>query len=83
MSWAEFLIRSHAYKRKELRHWQKVRKIAYAAIVGSHQDPKKLPKTETAYMPLEHSETVKKGVTDSQKETFLTAYNNYLKQKNG
>lgn len=53
MTWAEFLIRQHAYRRIEESSWYKVREIAYASTIGSHLDPKKIAKTKEKFMPLD------------------------------
>lgn len=79
MTFAEFQIRLFAYKRMELREWEKVRQIAWSAFIAPHQDPKKLPKTIDRFMSL--GENTKKGVSTEQKENFLKAYKEYLNQK--
>lgn len=33
--------------------WYKVREIAYSALIGSHIDPKKLPKSKDKFMELD------------------------------
>ena len=53
MTWAEFRIRLYAYKRLELKEWQKVREIAWNGLIGSHVNPKKLPKSKEAFIPLD------------------------------
>lgn len=80
MTFAEFQIRLFAYKRMELREWEKVRQIAWSAFIAPHQDPKKLPKSIDRFMNL-HSNEIKKGVSNDQKENFLKAYKEYLNQK--
>ena len=83
MSFAEFQIRLFAYKRMQLREWEKVRQIAWSATIGSHQDPKKLPKTIDKFMDLGNKK-VNKGVSEEQKANFLKVYKEYLNQsKNG
>jgi hypothetical protein len=83
MTFAEFQIRLFAYKRIQLREWEKVRQIAWSATIGSHQDPKKLPKTIEKFMSL-GSEKVKIGVSEDQKTNFLKVYKEYLNNsKNG
>lgn len=79
MTFAEFQIRLFAYKRMELREWEKVRQIAWSAFIAPHQDPKKLPKTIDRFMSL--GENTKKEVSTEQKENFLKAYKEYLNQK--
>ena len=80
MTFAEFQIRLFAYKRMELREWEKVRQIAWSAFIAPHQDPKKLPKSIDKFMNLRGNE-IKKGVSEEQKENFLKAYKEYLNQK--
>jgi hypothetical protein len=53
MTWAEFLIRQHAYRRIQKNDWYKVREIAYSSLIGSHIDPKKLPKSKDKFIPLD------------------------------
>jgi len=84
MTFAEFQIRLFAYKRMQLRDWEKVRQIAWSSFIGSHQDPKKMPKTIDKFMSLDFGETKKTGVSEAQKERFLSVYSEYIKQvKNG
>jgi hypothetical protein len=80
MCFAEFQIRLFAYKRVQLREWEKVRFMAWSSTIGSHQDPKKLPKTIEKFMPLADNEGSKRGVTDAQRENYLQVYKEYLKQ---
>jgi len=80
MTFAEFQIRLFAYKRMELREWEKVRQIAWSAFIAPHQDPKKLPKSIEKFMSLGNN-NIKKGVSTEQKENFLKAYKEYLNQK--
>ena len=83
MTFAEFQIRLFAYKRIQLKEWEKVRQIAWSATIGSHQDPKKLPKTIEKFMSL-GNEKDKIGVSEDQKTNFLKVYKEYLNQsKNG
>ena len=81
MTFAEFQIRLFAYKRMELRDWEKVRQISWSAFIGSHQDPKKMPKTIDKFMKLGNGES-KSGVSEDQKERFRNVYSEYLKQIN-
>ena len=65
----------------EKNEWYKVREIAYSALIGSHLDPKKLPKTKEKFMPLDG----KKGLTDKQVAAIKAAQEQYKKdlEKNG
>ena len=53
MTWAEFRIRSYAYQRMQKTEMYKLRELAWASTIGPHLDPKKLPKSKEAFMPLE------------------------------
>lgn len=79
MTFAEFQIRLFAYKRMQLREWEKVRQISWCAFIGSHQDPKKMPKSIDKFMNLDGGAS-KRGVSDEQKERFKEAMSEYLKQ---
>jgi hypothetical protein len=80
MSWREFQLRSYGFKRADKAQWVKVREIAYNSLIGSHLDPKKLPKTREKYLPLD-AENAIKGVSDERKEMFLKAFKNYLNER--
>lgn len=81
MTWAEFQIRLFAYNRMQKNEWFKIREIAWASLVGSHQDPKKLPKSKEAFMPLNGNKP-KQGVSEAQKEAFRKAMQEYLMKTN-
>ncbi|CAH56666.1 hypothetical protein PHG11b_39 [Flavobacterium phage 11b] len=82
MTFAEFQVRLFAYKRIQLREWEKVRFMAWSSTIGSHQDPKKLPKTIEKFMPLGGSNSANKGVSEEQKQNYLNEYKEYLKKIN-
>ena len=80
MSWAEFRIRSEAYWRMEVNDWKKVRKIAFTNLIGPHQDPKKLPKSEIQFMPF--GDKPKSKLTDKHIQALKNAWAEYdLKRK--
>lgn len=80
MSFAEFQIRLFAWKRTEERAWEKVRLLAWYSMTGSHLDPKKLPKSINNFMKLGIDNRQKSRVSDAQKEAFMNAMKEYLKQ---
>ena len=82
MTFAEFQIRLFAYKRMQLRDWEKVRQIAWSAFIGSHQDPKKMPKSIDKFMALDFGGKPKSGVSENQKERFLQAMKEYKNKVN-
>lgn len=75
MTFAEFQIRLFAYKRMELRDWEKFRLVAYNALIAPYQDYKKLPKTMEKFMDLS-GENI--GVSEEQKQRFIEATKEYL-----
>jgi len=82
MSFAEFQIRLFAYKRIQLKEWEKVRFMGWCSTIGSHQDPKKMPKNINAFMPLDLDNKKVTKVSDAMKERFLEEYKTYLTQVN-
>lgn len=80
MSYAEFQIRLFAWRRVEERAWEKVRIMAWYSMVGSHQDPKKMPKSLSQFMSLDLDK--KQGViTEAHKQAYLNAMAEYVKNK--
>ena len=78
MTWAEFRLRQFAFRRTEKQSWYKVREIAYSALVGSHLDPKKLPKTKDKFMSLDDKKSIE--TTSKQLEAMRKATEVYRKQ---
>ena len=56
MPWCEYLIKSVAYNRMAKEEWRKFRLVAYNARIGSHLDPKSLPRNEHDFMPIDKVE---------------------------
>lgn len=84
MTWAEFCIRSHAYRREDKKKWLHTREVAYYSLIGPHADPKKLPKTKELFIPLEFKS--KRDLRKKQRERMILAlkkYNLEKRQKNG
>ena len=80
MTWAEFLIRQHAYHRMEKNEWYKVREMAYASLIGSHIDPKKLPKSKEKFIPLDSESGNVKTISDEARNAILKAQQEYNKK---
>ena len=78
MTWAEFRIRQFAYRRIEKNDWYKVREIAYSALIGSHVDPKKLPKNKDKFMKLDNRQA---EATEQAKEKMRKVAEIYRLQK--
>ena len=83
MTWAEFQLRLIGFNHAEERDLYKVRRIAYSAFIGSHQDPKKLRgQTEEKWMPI--GRKIKVKVSDEARQRFFELTKEYLaKKKNG
>jgi hypothetical protein len=81
MSWREFQLRLMGYKRHELNEWAKVREVAYCSLMGSHANPKKLPKTKEQFMPLDIDKPNKPKVAQWRKEQFLEAYKKWQNER--
>jgi hypothetical protein len=69
-----------AYKRIELNEWAKVREVAYYSLWGAHANPKKLPKSKEAFMPL-GIDKPQKRVADWRKKQFLEAYKKWRNER--
>tara|TARA_R110000803_G_scaffold63443_1_gene124108 strand:- start:6531 stop:6788 length:258 start_codon:yes stop_codon:yes gene_type:complete len=78
MTWAEFRIRSYAYQRMQKTEWFKIRELAWASTIGPHLDPKKLPKSKEAFIPLDLKG--KEELNDKRKEAFIKARLKYEQQ---
>lgn len=52
MPWCEYLIKCYAWNRIETEKWKRARMIAFNARIGSHLNPKSLPRTEEQFLPL-------------------------------
>jgi hypothetical protein len=81
MSFAEFQIRLFAYRRVQEREWEKIRFIGWCATTGSHMNPKKLPKSLNQFMPLSLDKKTATGISEAQKQRFLEATKEYVKNK--
>lgn len=79
MTYAEFQIRFFAYNSVQKKEWEKIRFMAYHALVAPYQDYKNLPKSLEKFLPL-NGKKYYSGVTDEVKKRFLEEYKNYLIQ---
>jgi hypothetical protein len=76
MTWSEFQIRLHAYKRMDLYRWQMLREQMWTTYIAPHQDPKKMVKRKESFLPLNGEKRVA-GVSDEMKQTFLKEFKKY------
>ncbi len=71
-------MRSHAYRRMELEEWKRTREIAWSALIGSHMNPKRLPKSKERFMALSAGITKKKR--QEMNEAILQAQKIYAEE---
>lgn len=71
MSYYEFQLKSYAHYRMQKEKMYHTRLIAYYGMIGSHLDPKRLPKNIDSFMSIEN-EILKKSsnLDDETKELF-------------
>ena len=84
MTWAEFQIRAFAYWRLEERNDLRAREIAWSSLIGSHYNPKKLPKTKEHFWTIGEKKESKSTI--AMQEAIKQAQEDYfkqLKEKNG
>ncbi len=85
MPWCEFLIKSYAYSRMQEEKLRHTRLIAYSAQIGSHLDPKKLPRSIDQFMPIGNEKNARKSNKndnfDDMKELFKKRMQEYKSQR--
>lgn len=85
MPWCEFLIKSYAYNRMQEEKLRHTRLIAYSAQIGSHLDPKKLPRSIDQFMKIggEKDSVIsnKNAKFDDMKELFRKRMQEYKSQQ--
>jgi len=79
MTWAEFQIRAHGYNRIQEREDLRAREIAWAALIGSHANPKKLPKTKELFWGIGKKQNV--VVNTKMQDAMKAAQEQYFKEK--
>ena len=88
MAWCEFLIKSYAYNRMQEEKLRHTRLIAYSAQIGSHLDPKKLPRSIDQFMRIgsennsdnSSDKSNKNVIFDDMKELFRKRMSEYKNQ---
>ena len=90
MPWCEFLIKSYAYNRMQEEKLRHTRLVAYSAQIGSHLDPKKLPRSIDQFMKIgsennsgnNSNNSDKNVIFDDMKELFRKRMSEYKSQQN-
>ena len=79
MTWAEFLIRLHGFRREKENELMMLRELSWIVYTAPHNDPKKMKRSLEAFWP------IKKGVSNKSKdkmiEAFKQAQEKYLEEK--
>lgn len=78
MTWGEFCLRLHSYNRQKKNELYNLRFLAYNTIIANYQDPKKIPKTIEAFLPIDNK---KDKATDFMKQRIKEAREQFFKQK--
>lgn len=79
MSWAEYTIRVDGYLRQQKRELRRDRRTWFTTLIAPHQDPKRLPRTEEAYMKIDGDK--KRKLSDAARSKFVEALEKYKAQK--
>ncbi|GHE34936.1 hypothetical protein GCM10017764_17640 [Sphingobacterium griseoflavum] len=79
MPWCEYLIKSKAWQRMETDKYRHTRFIAFHALIGSHMDGKRLPKSLDQFMPLDGKKEIKKA-SDHLRSIYTEEYKEYLEK---
>ena len=77
---AEFNIRLFSFKRLERNKEVLFREVAWQSLVGSHADPKKIPKNRQKFWQIGEVSKIDKETKDRMKEAMLHAMSNYTKR---
>jgi hypothetical protein len=78
MTWAEFRIRLHGFKREQEREMLKLRELSWITYIAPHQDPKKMKKTIDAFWPVKKP---KKKISQAMIARMEEVTAQYLKEK--
>jgi len=78
MTWAEFRLRLHAYRRQEKDKLYMLRELAWVTYIAPHQNPKKMKKSKEAFWSL--SDKKKNPINDQMRELMKGAIKKYNKE---
>lgn len=75
MPYCEFILKAQAYHRMQNEQLKRIRFNTFYSMIGSHLDPKKLPKSESNFLPIE--EERKSQISDEMRELFKKRQREY------
>jgi len=79
MTFSEYLLRVEGWHRVQKRQLYRDRRTWYNTLVGPHWDPKKLPRSEQAYLPIDEEDKPK--MSPNVKDRWNKAVEEYNKKK--
>lgn len=82
MSWAEFVLRSIAFREEREFQMLMTREISYQSYCSQFAFSKKKPVKKQKFWPIGVVEETSK-VTKNQRKAFLDAFKKYKKESNG
>ena len=81
MTLNEYSLRVEGWKREQTRQLYRDRRTWYNTLIGPHYDPKKLPRTESAYFSIPEVDGQKPKAKDIMRERWKNAVEKYNKEK--
>lgn len=69
MSFREFMLKSYAYNRIQKEKLRHTRFISYFSLVGSHYDPKRLPRSLENFFQIDGDKEIE-PMSDDMREMF-------------
>lgn len=81
MTFSEYLLRVEGWHRQQKRQLYRDRRTWYNTLIGPHYDPKHLPRSEEAYMPIDGDKKPK--MTKEMREEWDRAVAKYKEEKDG
>jgi hypothetical protein len=82
MTMAEFNIRLFSFNRQCERQDMLFREVAYYSMIGSHLNPKKLPKTKQQFWTLQSEQTMTEQRMETMKQAIIKAREQYNNRNN-
>lgn len=81
MTWAEYLIRVDGFLRQREEQQLRDRRSWYYTLIAPNADPTALPKTEQAFMPLEHDKRLRKQMNQALLDKLAKRAAEYQRKK--
>jgi len=79
MTWAEFLIRLHGFRREQENQVMMLRELSWIVYTAPHNDTKKMKRTKEAFWPVKKE--ISKSRKESMREALEEAQKKYIEEK--